>query len=103
MVKNFKCRRCGECCNPPRLYEGDIKRIRKEGYKDFVYTDDLRNTYIRDNDGKCMFLKKGKVSSCSIYEYRPETCRQYPSELNDGDCKPVELAFDRYLEKRRNG
>lgn len=99
MLKNFKCSRCGSCCNPPRLYLSDIKRIKKLGYKDFIYTDNLNNTYLKDKKEKCMFLKQGKTTSCKIYSSRPKICRLYPSELVNGSCKPVELAFDRYLKK----
>ena len=28
MLKNFICKRCGSCCNPPRLYKLDIERIK---------------------------------------------------------------------------
>ncbi|MBW2980426.1 YkgJ family cysteine cluster protein, partial [Candidatus Woesearchaeota archaeon] len=34
MLKNFKCKRCGACCYPPRLYYSDIKRIKKAGYNE---------------------------------------------------------------------
>ena len=102
MPKNFKCKRCGSCCNPPRLYKQDIERIKKLGYKekDFIYTDNFNNHYIKDKKGRCMFLKKTKPASCIIYKNRPKICRQYPSELVNGSCKPITLAFDKYLEKR---
>ena len=102
MLKNFKCKRCGSCCYPPRLYPADIKRIKKAGYDDFVYTDDLGKTYMIDKkNNKCVFLKKkGKIFECSIYSNRPRICRQYPSELIDGSCKPEKLRFDKFLERR---
>ena len=101
----WKCNRCGDCCNPPRLFSNDIKRIKKLGFKekDFVYTDNLGNTYMKDGGGWCVFLIKSKPSSCRIYEARPETCRLYPTELINGSCKPEKLAFDDYLEKKKNG
>ena len=104
MLKNFKCKRCGSCCNPPRLYKPDIERIKKLNYKeeDFIYTDNLNNTYLKDKKEKCIFLKRGKTTSCKIYSNRPKICRLYPSELANGSCKPVELAFDKYLKKRMN-
>lgn len=103
MLKDFKCKRCGECCRTPRLFKKDIERIKESGYKeeDFVYIDDLGNKYIKDKDGWCMFLKRGKIVACKIYEARAEICRMYPTELHNGSCKPVELAFDKYLEERR--
>ncbi len=102
MIKNFKCKRCGSCCHTPRLYREDIERIKKAGYKeeDFIYTDNLGNKYAKDKDGWCMFLKKVKVASCNIYSARPKICRFYPTRLINGSCKPEELVFDKYLEKR---
>lgn len=102
-LKNFKCKQCGSCCHSPRLYKEDILRIRQVGYNedDFVYTDNFGVNYLKDKDKKCMFLKKGKTNSCLIYENRPKICRLYPSELANGSCKPVELAFDKYLEGKR--
>lgn len=104
MLKNFTCKRCGSCCHSPRLYKPDIERIKKLGYKekDFIYTDNFGNNYIKDNKEWCMFLKRGKIAECKIYKARPRICRQYPSELIYGSCKPVELNFDRYLEGRVN-
>ena len=102
MPKNFTCKQCGSCCNPPRLYKQDIDRIKKLGYKedDFIYTDNFNNNYLKDKKGWCIFLKKGKIASCKIYPDRPRICRQYPSELVNGSCKPVKLAFDKFLERR---
>ncbi len=102
-MKNFKCKRCGECCRPPRLYKQDIWRIKKQGYgeEDFIFTDNFGHNYIKDKKGWCMFLKKGKIAECKIYKARPKICKQYPSELINGSCKPAELAFDGYLERKR--
>jgi len=49
-----------------------------------------------------MFLNKGKTAECKIYKARPKICRLYPSELRNNNCQPVELAFDKYLEKNKN-
>jgi Fe-S-cluster containining protein len=102
MLKGFKCTRCGSCCYPPRLYQADIKKIEKAGYKDFVYEDNLGKNYLKDKKGsKCMFLKKkGKIYECTIYPYRPRICRLYPSRLLNGSCKPEKLKFDEFLEKK---
>ncbi len=106
MPKNFTCKRCGECCRPPRLYKADIERIKKAGYKgeEFIYTDNFENNYIKDKNGWCIFLRKSKKkTSCKIYSARPRICRLYPARLvgfAGGDCRPVELAFDRYFERK---
>ena len=100
MLKNFRCKRCGECCHSPRLYKADIKRIEKAGIKDFYYMDNFEVPYINDVNDWCMFLKriKNKIS-CKIYNYRPKICRQYPSRLIKGSCKPEKLASDKLFEK----
>ena len=99
-MKNFKCNRCGDCCHSPRLYKVDIERIKKSGVTNFIYTDNLGNTYVKDKDGWCMFLEKGKNAKCSVYDKRPKICRLYPSRLRSGSCKPEKLSFDDYLEKK---
>jgi Fe-S-cluster containining protein len=98
----FKCTRCGECCHSPRLSKQDIERIKNEGYKenDFVFTDEVGNKYTIEQKDWCIFLEKEKISTCKIYNARPNICRIYPRELNKGSCKPVKLAFDKYLEKK---
>jgi len=83
------------------LNKEDIARIKEEGFKDFIYTDNLGNNYMKDKKGRCMFLIRGKKASCKIYDARPKICRQYPSELIHGSCRPVELEFDRFLESKR--
>jgi Fe-S-cluster containining protein len=102
MIKNHKCKRCGKCCHSPRLFSKDIERINKAGYKEeeFLYIDNFNNNYLKDKKGWCMFLNKGKKAECKIYKARPKICRQYPSEIRNNNCQPIELAFDKYLENR---
>jgi len=100
-MKNFKCKRCGDCCYTPRLTKKDILRIKKAGLKDFIFTDNFGVKYIKEKNGKCMFLKQGKKATCTIHQYRAEICRQYPTCLNKGSCKPVEFSFDLYLKERK--
>jgi len=82
------------------LSKQDISRIEKAGYEGFIYTDNLGNNYLKDKNRWCMFLVRGKKSSCKIHGVRPKICRQYPSELIHGSCKPVELAFDKFIENK---
>jgi len=149
-MKNFKCKRCGDCCYTPRLTKKDILRMKKAGLKDFVFTDNFGVKYIKEKNGKCMFLKcqnstsfkkggllhkpqinkwnsehaqkplenhcdfkhatpaltegfltQGNKATCTIHLYRAEICRQYPTCLNNGSCKPVEFSFDKYLKERK--
>ncbi len=100
------CKRCGECCTSPRLSRKDIERIKKAGYKeeDFVYRDNFGNAYMKEKNGYCIFLRRNKEgkwkTSCLIYGIRPRVCREYPSRLINGSCKPERLAFDDFIEKK---
>ena len=84
-------------------YEAGNPIYKKDVYNTdyFVRTDNFGNKYTKDKDGWCMFLKKGKVASCLIYNARPKICRLYPTRLINGSCKPEELEFDRYIRGKR--
>jgi Fe-S-cluster containining protein len=73
------CNKCGECCkqcSPIDLSDADVALLRQHLGK-------LLPAYVtKDDDGwrfaktePCAFLKDNQ---CSIYEYRPEMCRNYP-------------------------
>jgi Fe-S-cluster containining protein len=105
MLKDFKCNRCGLCCHSPRLYKEDIKNIIKAGHKeqDFLITDFRGVTYIKEKNGWCTFLKKGKSqSSCKIYKARPKICIQYPTKLIGNSCIPQALVSGIIFEKNNN-
>jgi len=83
VFKRTDCLSCGNCCKsaPPIVTKFDIKRIASflgESPKTIQ-----RKYVIRDVDGEssfdtipCRFL--GEDNYCSIYEARPEACRDYP-------------------------
>lgn len=83
VFKRTDCLSCGNCCKsaPPIVTPADIKRIAK-----FIGSSPkqvLRDFTIQDFNGEmsfdqvpCRFL--GKDNYCSIYEARPEACRDYP-------------------------
>lgn len=100
MLKNFKCKRCGKCCRSPRLSKADIKRIKKAGYKkeDFLESFPV-GKYIKEKNGWCIFLTRGKRAFCNVYNARPEICKLYPSELINGNCKPEKLASDKLFDR----
>jgi Fe-S-cluster containining protein len=75
-LKKFKCQRCGQCCRlRVRLSEGDIRRLEKEGKKNFV--EDKK--WLKRVNGYCKFLeiKKG-IAKCTVYNARPNICRWWP-------------------------
>lgn len=77
------CMECGNCCKTtsPIFRDIDVKRISK---KMKCSTRDFENNYLkRDEDGDlvlksspCVFL--GDDNACSIYDMRPQACREYP-------------------------
>ena len=78
------CLKCARCCRAtgPLLTKQDIQRIsKKQGMK----PADFEKQYLRmDEDGDwvmkslpCPFLELA-TNKCTIYEYAPKACRQYP-------------------------
>ncbi len=77
------CLQCANCCKttPPLLLNEDINRISKALH---IPVKQLMESYvIRDEDGDlvfnqtpCRFL--GKDNYCTIYDVRPNACREYP-------------------------
>ncbi len=112
--ESFQCNRyCGECCKKlvVRVNKEDIKNIKKIGYdeEDFLERDLLyRHKFVlkRDKDG-CVFLKEHKDGkySCSIYENRPKTCKQYPffgKKNRVGSCLPQDMFPNVFLKLGRS-
>ena len=92
----FKCERCGYCCTlRVRLSFLELLRIISRGYKkkDFAVKDMKKRNCIRQHEnGDCYFLvRKGRKTSCKIYDIRPKMCRAYPGYIK-GKCKSVNPA-----------
>ena len=77
------CKQCANCCRSMRIRitDADIPRIsnhlgmkHKEFIASYLQRDDNGDYYIKASP-PCPFLK-GNL--CSIYEVRPEKCRDYP-------------------------
>lgn len=77
------CLSCANCCRSlgPAIYDKDIERMAKTLR---MKPSDIVSTYLKiDEDGDyvfkimpCPFLMPDNY--CSIYEYRPKACREYP-------------------------
>ena len=77
------CLECANCCKTtsPIFRDVDVKRISK---KMKLSTREFESNYLkRDEDGDlvlqsspCTFLNDD--NTCSIYEVRPQACREYP-------------------------
>jgi Fe-S-cluster containining protein len=77
------CLHCGNCCKttPPLLLNEDINRISK--HLNLSIKNFMDKYVVKDDDGDyvfkqtpCIFL--GTDNYCSIYEVRPNACREYP-------------------------
>ena len=83
VFSEIDCQKCGNCCKttPPLLLNEDITRISKKiniSTKNFI-----RDYLIKDEDGDLIFNKTpcpflGIENFCTIYEVRPNACREYP-------------------------
>lgn len=77
------CLSCANCCRTlgPAIYDKDIERMAKALR---MKPADVVSTYLRKDDDDdyvfqsmpCPFLMSDNY--CSIYEYRPKACREYP-------------------------
>lgn len=81
--KKTDCLNCGNCCKTtsPIFRDTDIKKIAKQlRVKEAVFIAQyLRMDEDRDyvlQSSPCSFLESD--NTCSIYEYRPLACREYP-------------------------
>ena len=88
---NIICRRCGTCCLADMIgyvTELDIERWKAEGREDIFHIIDNEQAFwagdhfVSARDGRelmcCPFLKwEGDQCTCSIYETRPDVCRNY--------------------------
>lgn len=83
VFQEVDCLDCANCCTsiPPIVTKSDVARIAK--YLGISKLE-FENTYLTyDEDGDavfrftpCVFLMED--NKCSIYEYRPKACREYP-------------------------
>jgi hypothetical protein len=91
--EDIDCLSCANCCKTtsPIVLERDIERISK---KLKMKSSQFIDQYLRrDEEGDyvfqsapCPFL--GSDNYCSIYEYRPKACAEYPM-LNRKKQKPL--------------
>jgi Fe-S-cluster containining protein len=81
--KKIDCLTCANCCRSlgPRITDKDLERLSKLLR---VKSSSFMKTYLKvDEDGDyvfreipCPFLEAD--NKCSVYEYRPKACREYP-------------------------
>lgn len=78
-TKNGKCCCCGKCCsNVLPMSILDVNRIRRymetHEVKEHRHNMPLANPVL---DMTCPFLDDSKELKCSIYDARPDVCRQF--------------------------
>ena len=83
VFSEIDCLKCAACCRTlgPEIFDKDIERMAKALQ---IKPSDVVTNYLRkDEDGDyvfrsmpCPFLMSDNY--CSIYEYRPKACREYP-------------------------
>lgn len=112
MNNNFTCKQCGKCCNKDffktiKATPNDIELWEKQDRKDILkYLEKeildiesyesygLIDFFIDPNTDKkldvCPFLKKvknSKIYECTIHEFKPTMCKNYPE---NGICIRME-------------
>lgn len=82
LFKQMDCISCGNCCREisPVLDQEDIERIL--GHLG-ISEEEFRNEYLEVDEDKDLLMKQRPCSflcedGCSIYDVRPDNCRQFP-------------------------
>jgi len=83
IFKEVNCLDCGNCCHTlgPRIIDADVRRISavlkikpSELTEKYLHLDEDNDYVFRTMP--CPFL--GPENYCTIYNYRPRACREYP-------------------------
>lgn len=83
VFEEIDCLSCANCCKTtsPIFYERDIERAAKalrmkpgDFFEKYLKIDEDRDAVLKQ--APCPFL--GSDNYCSIYEHRPNACREYP-------------------------
>jgi len=86
--ENFKCERCGKCCEegvgvalwPHEFHR--LKKLDKNIYKHITFINNWHALKL-----PCVFYNR-KKHKCKIYDQRPIACRMFPLEIAaDGSSK----------------
>ena len=106
-MKDFRCRRCGDCCRWPgavKLLPGEAENIALflgMPESDFfehhtMLTPDRQHlSLIEKADGSCEFLtvQPDGLAACAIEKVKPEQCRAFPERWNFPDWQKLCGAF----------
>lgn len=98
VFEDTDCLRCANCCKSasPIFRDRDIERIAShlkmrpaEFVDQYLHLDD-EGDYVL-NETPCPFL--GSDNYCSIYEYRPKACAEYPHTNHKGFHQILDLTL----------
>ena len=94
------CTFCGLCCTlTVRLSDQDIRRIESSGRKreEFAVADSDGRPVLKRENGWCTFFRReGKIGICTIYDNRPDNCRDFPGKKL---CDLSENPIYKYMNK----
>jgi uncharacterized protein len=99
--KKIDCLKCANCCKTisPAMNERDIRRMAaamklkvSEFSANFLYLDEEGDYVFQQTP--CPFLSDGNL--CSVYEYRPRACREYPHTDRNRFYQILELTCRNY-------
>ncbi|MCO5234187.1 MAG: YkgJ family cysteine cluster protein [Chitinophagales bacterium] len=94
----INCLDCANCCKttPALILEKDAKRIAKylkisisEFYQKYTIKDEDKDIVFKKTP--CVFLAENNY--CSIYEVRPEACREYPHTRHHKMKQILDITF----------
>ncbi len=102
VFSELNCLTCGNCCKTtsPIFYEKDIERAAKAVK---LKPGDFIEKYLKMDEDKDYVLQKAPCAFldaenyCSIYESRPNACREYPHTNRKKMIQILELTFQNTL------
>ncbi len=78
MVKDFECEKCGFCCQlDVKITQNDFINLIKNKKENFSIIKDNDIMLRKGVNGNCQYFEDGL---CSIYNFRPEVCQNFPFE-----------------------
>lgn len=102
VFEEIDCLACANCCKTtsPIFYEKDIERLAghlklKPGIfiEKYLKTDEDKDYVLQRSP--CAFL--GEDNYCSVYEFRPNACREYPHTNRKKIIQILDLTFKNTL------
>jgi len=82
-MRDFECKKCGQCCGPVPLTKQEFLAVKKEIAK---MPQEKRRALKNQMKGKltCVLLDENS-KCCSVYDSRPLVCRQY-GQIKELQC-----------------